>query len=401
MLTDGVYHADPHPGTSLVQPKPNGEFTVSSGRLRRGGRGIAADAARHRRRHSGGATRLLIRAMRSMGFIARGADPRLFDRVIDFFARAFTTRFAWTAFRSRICGSIPSSRSKIWPSCPRWACRDPRSGRSFSRPQRVDPPRADRAPHHGAVHRSSTRSCSRWRSFGPTWRSSSSATRPIGRRSVRTSRELGTTLIALPNELDKVLRQAERGELEVRFRGFGPEAQLIYSLGHQVIFTALGIAAASLAVVFSGRDEALYADRVVGAPEPRACCCCGRCGRRRAPLDPTLAGAGGAARAMSSRRRAQHVDVGLRAARARQRTIVVDQRAVVVPELLGSSSTGTLVNGSISPLARARHGSRSTATSTPLVEAANGLTSPSVERGQGIAHMRSGMPASSITGNGS
>ncbi len=262
IFTDGVYHADPHPGNILVQPKPNGEFTVVfvdfgavaevSPQMRRGiADVIQAALARD--------TPKLIRAMRSMGFIARGADPRLFDRVIDFLHQRFHDQIRLDSFSLKDLRFDPKQPLEDLAELSKMGVSIRDLADHFHVPKEwillertvllimglcteLDPQLQPLEVIRPYLEKFVLGDETDWSAL-----------------LVRTSRELGTTLIALPNELDKVLRQAERGELEVRFRGFGPEAQLIYSLGHQVIFTALGIAAASLAVVFSGRDEALYA----------------------------------------------------------------------------------------------------------------------------------------------
>ena len=54
-------------------------------------------------------------------------------------------------------------------------------------------------------------------------------------------------MLALPGELKKFLARAQRGELEVRFRGIDEHARLIYALGHQIIYAALGITAGAFA----------------------------------------------------------------------------------------------------------------------------------------------------------
>jgi hypothetical protein len=51
------------------------------------------------------------------------------------------------------------------------------------------------------------------------------------------------------------VQKAQRGELEMRFRGIDEHARLIYSLGHQIIYAALGITSGSFGVVFDGRHE--------------------------------------------------------------------------------------------------------------------------------------------------
>ena len=51
------------------------------------------------------------------------------------------------------------------------------------------------------------------------------------------------------------MRAAHAGELQLRFKNLETSSQLMYRLGHQVIFAAVGIAGAAIAVVLEGRDH--------------------------------------------------------------------------------------------------------------------------------------------------
>ena len=92
IFSDGVYHADPHPGNILVRKDATGEVSIVfidfgavaevSPKMRRGivdliQAGIARDTPR------------VVQAMKEMGFIARGADAAIFDKVIDFMHQKF------------------------------------------------------------------------------------------------------------------------------------------------------------------------------------------------------------------------------------------------------------------------------------------------------------------------
>jgi hypothetical protein len=84
IFTDGVYHADPHPGNLLVRPAAAGDgaelvfldfgavATISpqfrAGIIELVQGGLTRD------------TRRIVRAMRQMGFVARGADDRVFEQ---------------------------------------------------------------------------------------------------------------------------------------------------------------------------------------------------------------------------------------------------------------------------------------------------------------------------------
>jgi len=66
---------------------------------------------------------------------------------------------------------------------------------------------------------------------------------------------VAAAFFALPSEVKKFVQRAQRGELEVRFRGIEEHARLVYALGHQIIYAGLGITAGAFGMVFDGRNE--------------------------------------------------------------------------------------------------------------------------------------------------
>jgi ubiquinone biosynthesis protein len=77
---------------------------------------------------------------------------------------------------------------------------------------------------------------------------------------VETSKDLMMSATALPAELRKFMRAAHAGDLQLRFRNFESQSHLMYRLGHQVIIAAVGIAGAAIAIVLEGRGELARAD---------------------------------------------------------------------------------------------------------------------------------------------
>jgi hypothetical protein len=72
---------------------------------------------------------------------------------------------------------------------------------------------------------------------------------------VETSKDLVMTITALPAEIRKFIRIAHAGELQLKFKNFDAPVQLMYRLGHQFIYAAVGIAGAAIAVVLEGRGD--------------------------------------------------------------------------------------------------------------------------------------------------
>ena len=72
---------------------------------------------------------------------------------------------------------------------------------------------------------------------------------------VETSKDLVMSVTALPAEIRRLLRAANAGELQLKFKNIDAPAQLMYRLGHQLIYVAIGIAGASIAIVLEGRGD--------------------------------------------------------------------------------------------------------------------------------------------------
>jgi predicted unusual protein kinase regulating ubiquinone biosynthesis (AarF/ABC1/UbiB family) len=262
IFTDGVYHADPHPGNLLVRRNAAGDFQVVfidfgavaevSPRMRRGIADlIQAALARD--------TPKLVQAMKDMGFISRGADSAIFDKVIDFLHEKFQEEIQLDSFSLKDVKFNPE-----------------KSLENLADLRRMDVSIRDLAEHFHVpkewilLERTVLLLMGLCTDLDPTL-NPMEVIRPyleefvLGKDRdwstllVNTTKDIATTVLALPTEVKKFLSRAQRGELEMRFRGIDEHARLIYALGHQLIWAALGITAGAFGVVFDGRHNALAA----------------------------------------------------------------------------------------------------------------------------------------------
>lgn len=264
IFTDGVYHADPHPGNLMVtrSPDPSSPMTVVfidfgavaevSPRMRRG---IADLIQAALSRDTPG----LVQAMKEMGFIARGADPAIFDKVIDYLHEKFQEEIHLESFSLKDVKFDPE-----------------KSLANLADLRRMDVSLKDLAEHFHVpkewilLERTVLLLMGLCTDLDPTL-NPMEVIRPyleefvLGKDRdwsvllVDTTKSLAGNVMSLPSEIKKVMQKAQRGELEVRFRGIDEHARLIYALGHQVIYAALAITGGSFAMVFDGRHEALMA----------------------------------------------------------------------------------------------------------------------------------------------
>jgi predicted unusual protein kinase regulating ubiquinone biosynthesis (AarF/ABC1/UbiB family) len=257
IFSDGVYHADPHPGNLMVRVvdgKTNvvfldfGAVAEVSPRMRRGIADLITAALTRD-------TPRLIASMKSMGFISRAADPAVFDRVIDFFHQRLQEEISIESFSLKDIKLDPKKSLDHLADLSRMGVSIRDLAEHFHVPKEwillertvlllmglcteLDPamnPIDVIRPYLEEFVLGKDRD---WSQF-----------------LVGTTKEMAANALALPAELKKVLTRAQRGDLEVRFRGLDEHARLIYALGHQLIYAAGGIAASAFAVVFDGRGQ--------------------------------------------------------------------------------------------------------------------------------------------------
>jgi predicted unusual protein kinase regulating ubiquinone biosynthesis (AarF/ABC1/UbiB family) len=261
IFTDGVYHADPHPGNLMVQ-RPGEQLAVVfidfgavaeiSPRMRRGIADLIQAAISRD-------TPKLVQAMKEMGFIARGADPAIFDKVVDFLHQKFQEEIQLESFSLR---DVKFDAEK--------------SLQNLADLRRMDVSLRDMVEHFHVpkewilLERTVLLLMGLCTELDPTL-NPMEVIRPyleefvLGKDRdwssfvVDTTKEIAGSVLALPGEIKKVLQKAQRGELEVRFRGIDEHARLIYALGHQVIYAALAITAGAFAMIFEERSQLLYA----------------------------------------------------------------------------------------------------------------------------------------------
>jgi ubiquinone biosynthesis protein len=258
IFKDGVYHADPHPGNLLVRKCGLEDFSVVfldfgavaeiSPRMRRGiveliQASIARDTSR------------LVRAMKEMGFIARGGDPAVFDKVVDFLHERFQEEIRVEGF------SLKDVKFDA-----------ERSLENLSDLHNMDVSLRDLSTHFHVpkdwilLERTILLLMGLCTELDPAL-NPMEVIRPyleefvLGKERdwsalvIESTKDVASTALALPGELRKFLQRAQRGELEVRLRGLDEHARLLYVLGHQIIYAALCITSGAFAVVFDGRHR--------------------------------------------------------------------------------------------------------------------------------------------------
>ncbi len=258
IFTDGVYHADPHPGNLLIRKQANGEVTIVfidfgavaevSPKMRRGIGDLIQGAVTRD-------TPRVVAAMKQMGFISRNADPAIFDKVVDFFHERLQEEVKIDSFSLKDVKFDPQ-----------------KSLQNLADLRRMDVSFRDLMEHFHVpkewimLERTVLLLLGLCTELDPTL-NPMSVIRPyleefvLGKErdwstfALDSTKDVAATVFGLPSELKRFLARAQRGELEVKVRSIEEHTRVMYALGHQLIFAALTITAASFGMVFDGRHR--------------------------------------------------------------------------------------------------------------------------------------------------
>lgn len=274
IFTDGVYHADPHPGNLLVRPlQPGPDPQGGPGAAGHGAAelvfldfGAVATISPQFRQGiieliQGGLTRdtpRIVRAMRQMGFVARGADDRVFEQVIEYFHDRFSESISLDTLNLKDLKLDPEKTFE-------------KSLESLADLRRMDISLRElsenfHVPKEAIVlERTLLLLMGLCTELDPTL-NPMAVIRPYLERFVLgdsdwsavlmdTSRDVVMSVASLPGELRRFLRLAHAGDLRLKVANLDASTQLLYRLGHQAIFAAVGIAGAAFALVLEGRGE--------------------------------------------------------------------------------------------------------------------------------------------------
>jgi ubiquinone biosynthesis protein len=263
IFVDGIYHADPHPGNVIVRRADDGEppcivfldfgaVAEVSPQMREGMVEFLQGAI-HRD------TQRIVVAMRKMGFIPRGADASVFDRVIEYFHQRFQEEIHLDSFSLRDVKFDPDKMFDNLADLRRMDISLRELSASFFVPK-----------EWFLLERTVLLLMGLCTTLAPEL-NPMQVIRPYLERFVlgpdqdwttfvmSTTKDLALSAVALPGEVRRFLTSAQRGKLEVTFRNVDEAARLVYTAGHQLIYAAVGIAAGAAALVFEGRGQDAHA----------------------------------------------------------------------------------------------------------------------------------------------
>jgi ubiquinone biosynthesis protein len=259
IFTDGVYHADPHPGNLIVRPGLDGEpptivfldfgaVAEIPGNVRQGMVELLQGALTRD-------TRRIVNAMKQMGFVARGANEQMFEQVIEYFHEKFQENISLDSLNLKDIKFDPQRGLESVADLRKMDISLRELSVNFHVPKEII-----------VLERTLLLLMGLCTELDPTL-NPMTVIRPYLERFVlgdegdwsqllvETSKDLVMTVTALPAEIRKLLRAAHSGDLQLRFKNIEVPTQLMYRLGHQFIFAAIGIAGAAIATILEGRGD--------------------------------------------------------------------------------------------------------------------------------------------------
>ena len=265
IFSDGVYHADPHPGNLLVRPSEteDGPPTIvflDFGAVAeippnvRGGIVELIQGALTRD------TRRIVAAMKQMGFVARGANEQMFEQVIEYFHERFQENISLDSLNLKDIKFDPQKGLESVADLRRMDISLRELSENFHIPKEII-----------VLERTLLLLMGLCTELDPTL-NPMTVIQPYVERFVlgdegdwsqllvETSKDLVMSVTALPAEMRKFMRAAHAGDLQLRFKNLEQSTQLMYRLGHQGIFVAIGVTGIAAALVLEGRGELARAD---------------------------------------------------------------------------------------------------------------------------------------------
>ncbi|MFT5434632.1 MAG: ubiquinone biosynthesis protein, partial [Myxococcota bacterium] len=258
IFVDGIYHADPHPGNILVDD--DGSMTLLDfGAVATVGPAMRRGIAHFLQAVLNQNTEKIAQALREMGFIAQhgdeGAAEEVFDRVVGYFHEKFQESIKLESFNLSDIRVDPEMGLEHLLALRQMDIGIGELSSTFQIPREwillertlllltglcthLDPSARPMELVRPYLRDFLVGEDGDWSTFA-----------------LDTGKEMLLQYIGLPVELRKFLARASTGRIEVRVRRQDAGFRMLYALGHQVIFTAVGLTSAAVATTLHLHGE--------------------------------------------------------------------------------------------------------------------------------------------------
>jgi len=246
IFVDGLYHADPHPGNMLARQDGSlvlldfGAVAELSPSMREGIPEFLEGVIRRD-------TNRLIKALKKMGFLTRGDDGEISEKVIEYFHRRFQEEVRLDSFNLKDIKIDPLKgfenlldlrRMNIGLRELSGAFHVPRDWVLLERTlllltgvcTQLDP---EMSPMDVV---------------NPYLQTFVLGERDWTKIALEAAKDLALQAVTLPEDIHKYLTRAIRGEIEVKVKGLSDGARLVYSAVRQAVYAAAAMVAAIAAL---------------------------------------------------------------------------------------------------------------------------------------------------------
>lgn len=253
IFVDGVYHADPHPGNILVNANGDlvlldfGAVAELSQPMREGIPEFLEGVLRRD-------TERLIRALRKMGFLSRTSDEAVSEKIIEYFHQRFQEEVKLESFNLKDIKIDPQrgfenlldlrkmnvglkELSDAFHIPRDWVLLERTILLVYGCCSMLDP----ELNPMGIIQ--------------PYLQDFVLGNRDWQKVAMETVRDMALRAVTLPEDLRKFLQRATRGDMEFRVRGLHEGARTVYTVGRQLVYTAIGIATGYAALSLHARGE--------------------------------------------------------------------------------------------------------------------------------------------------
>ncbi len=253
MFVDGIYHADPHPGNMLARADGSlvlldfGAVAELSPSMREGIPEFLEGIIRRD-------TARLIKAVKKMGFLARGDDGEISEKVIEYFHRRFQEEVRLDSFNLKDIKIDPLRGLENLVDLRRMNIGLRELSGTFHVPR--DWVLLERTLLLLAgVCTQLDPEMSPMEVVGPYLQEFVLGERDWTKITLEAAKDIALQAITLPEDLRKYLTRAVRGELEVKVKGLPEGARLIYSAVRQAVYAAGALVSAVSALVLHLHQE--------------------------------------------------------------------------------------------------------------------------------------------------
>jgi predicted unusual protein kinase regulating ubiquinone biosynthesis (AarF/ABC1/UbiB family) len=255
IFVDGVYHADPHPGNMLVGPEGElvlldfGAVAELSKEMREGIPEFLESVIRRD-------TESIIKSLRKMGFLSKGENHAVSEKVIEYFHQRFQDEVKLESLNLKDIKIDPQKGIEDLLDLRKMNIGLRELSGTFHVPR-----------DFVLLERTLLLLTGVCTELDPEM-NPMEVVRPylsefvLGNRdwaqiALDAAKDMALRAITIPEDLGKYLRRANRGEAELNVRGLPQAAQLVYAGMRQLVYAALAIAAgyAALELHLAGRQQ--------------------------------------------------------------------------------------------------------------------------------------------------